>query len=243
VLVINEALARRYFPGENPVWRFIAWGKPPGARIVGVVANTKQLDLHTETQPEMFHDFRQHLFAPFAAAFTLRTSGDAMQVAAAAQREIRALHPDQPVLDVQTMLDVVRNASARPRFYAVLLAVFAALALLLAAAGLYGVLAYTVSRRTRDIGIRMALGASAGAVFGEVMRSALALVMAGVALGLACSLALTRLIIAQLYRTPPADPVILVSVAALLVAVAALAAAIPARRAVRIDPAAALRCE
>ena len=154
----------------------------------------------------MYRDFRQYLFAPFAVTLTLRTNGDPMRLAAAVQKEIRAVSPDQVISDVQTMEKLVWESSSRPRFYTLLLAVFGGLALLLAMTGLYGVLSYVVSRRTREIGIRMALGASGSMVFRHVMRGALLLVFAGVVLGIAGSLALTRLIAAQLYHTRSERP-------------------------------------
>ncbi|MBI3282360.1 MAG: ABC transporter permease [Acidobacteria bacterium] len=240
VVVISEALARKYFPGEDPIGRRVGFGAK-WSTIVGVINDAKQLGLTDDPAAEMYHDFRQYLFAPFAVSLTLRTRGDPMHISAAIQKEIRAFNPDQVISDVQTMDKLVWNASSRPRFYAVLLAVFGGLALLLAATGLYGVLSYAVSRRTREIGIRMALGASGSMVFRDVMRGALLLVFAGVTLGIGGSLVLTRLIAAQLYHTSPSDPVTFAAVVLVLVAVAALAAFVPARRAVRVHPAAALR--
>lgn len=241
VAVINEALARKYFPGQDPVGQRVSFGRPPWLTVVGVIKDAKQLRLNDEPEPEMYRDFRQYLFAPFAVTLTLRTNGDPMRLAAAVQKEIRAVSPDQVISDVQTMEKLVWESSSRPRFYTLLLAVFGGLALLLAMTGLYGVLSYVVSRRTREIGIRMALGASGSMVFRHVMRGALLLVFAGVVLGIAGSLALTRLIAAQLYHTSPNDPVTFASVAFMLLAIAALAAFVPARRAVRVHPAAALR--
>jgi putative ABC transport system permease protein len=243
VAVISEELARRYFPGEDPIGRRVSFGSVPWLTVVGVVNDVKHNGLNEDAAPEMYRDFRQYLFAPFAVTLTLRTNGDPLRLAAAVQKEIRAAHPDQVISDVQTMDHVVRQSAARPRFYALLLAVFAALAVVLAAAGLYGVLSYAVSRQTREIGIRMALGASGAMVFRDVIRGAFALVLAGVALGICGSLALTRLIANQLYRTTPTDPETFAAVAFVLLAAGALAAFVPARRAVRVDPSVALRGE
>ena len=166
-----------------------------------------------------------------------------MRLAAPAQREIRALTPDQPVGDVKSMRQVVADNVSQPRFYTLLLSVYAGLALILGATGLYGVLAYAVSQRRREIGIRMALGASEASVFRLVLVQALRLIGAGVALGLAGAWSLTRLIAAELYQTPAVDPVTFGAAAAVMVAVAAAATWLPARRAVQVDPAIALRSD
>jgi putative ABC transport system permease protein len=248
VAVVNEALARRYFPNENPVGKRISMSSNPKAdewiTVIGVVNNVRSLSLGGEAGPEMYRDFRQFFFAPFATTLALRTGhGDPMRLAAAAQREIRRINPDQPITELKTMRQVVALNVAQPRFYTVMLGLFAAIALVLAAAGLYGVLSYSVSQRAQEIGIRMALGAPREAIFRQVVGHALGLVAAGVALGLAGAFALTRLIASQLYQTEPTDPLTLASVSLLLLAVGAAASYLPARRAVGIDPISALRCE
>ena len=166
-----------------------------------------------------------------------------MRLAAAVQKKIRSVNPDQPIDDVKTMWQVVSDNVGQPRFYTVLLAAFAAVALILAIAGLYGVLSYAVSQRGHEIGIRMALGASRRVVLAMVIRNGLVLTVIGIAVGLAAALALTRLLTSLLYEVKPTDPVTFVAVSLLLLAVALLACYIPARRAAKVDPMVALRYE
>lgn len=247
VAVISESLARKFFPGENPIGRRIT-GNPNGAgpyqTVIGVVKDVKNLDLAADFDPAVYRDYRQYFFAQFATTIVLRAqSGDPMRLAPLAQREIRALTPDQPVGDVKTMRQVVADNVSQPRFYTLLLSIYAALAVVLAATGLYGVLSYTVNQRRQEIGIRIALGATGAGVFRLVLAQALRLIGAGVLLGIAGAWGLTRLIASELYRTPATDPVTFVSVALLMLAVAAVATLVPARRAVKVDPAIALRAE
>jgi putative ABC transport system permease protein len=247
VVVVSESLVRKYFPHEDPVGKRITQstdGKGNFATVVGVVNDVRNLNLSDGPEPEMYFDYRQFFFAPFAMTLVLRThSADPNQVAAAAQKEIRAISPDQPISDVKTMRDVVTGNVSQPRFYTLLLGIYAAIALLLAATGLYGVLSYAVSQRRQEIGIRLALGASRPSIFRMVMGHALVLVGIGTLLGLAGSWALTRLIAAQLYRTQAADPATFAAVTGLMIAAAVAATYIPARRALKVDPAMALRCE
>jgi putative ABC transport system permease protein len=192
----------------------------------------------------MYFDYRQFFFAPFAVTLVLRTnSADPMRAAAAAQKEIRSLAPDQPVCDVKTMREVVSANVSQPRFYTLLLAVYAAIALLLAAAGVYGVLSCAVNQRLREIGIRLALGASRRDIFRMVLGHSLALISIGTLLGLAGSWALTRLIAAQLFHTRATDPATFAAVAALMIAFSLAATTLPACRALKVDPAIALRAD
>jgi putative ABC transport system permease protein len=245
VVIVNETLARRYFSDRDPIGTRVsmsAAGKGPFLEIAGVVEDAAGLDLGGKPEPEMYRDYRQFLCAGFALTLALRShSGNPMQLAAAAQREIRAAAPDQPIGEVKSMRTVVSENIAQPRFYTLLLAVFAALSLALALSGLYGVLSHLVNQRAREMGIRMALGASGGAILRLVMGRALALVSVGMGLGVAASYGLTRLIAAQLFRTEATDLATFAGVSAALVAVAAAAAYVPARRAVKIDPVAAMR--
>lgn len=247
VVVINESLARRYFPTEDPLGRRVGLsGSPKGPwfTIVGVVNDVKYLNLRDEGSPEMYRDYRQYLFAPFAVTLALRTGvDDPMRLAATVQKEIRAANPDQPITDVKSMRQVISENVSQPRFYTLLLSIFAGVAVLLAAAGLYGVLAHAVSGRVREIGIRIALGASPRAIVGQVVGHALALVAAGIGIGLAASCALTRLLAAQLFQVSPTDPLTFAAVSAVLAAVAAAASFLPARRAAAVNPVTALRCQ
>jgi putative ABC transport system permease protein len=247
VVVVNESLARRYFPMEDPVGRRVGLsGSPKGPwfTIVGVVNDVKYLNLRDDGSPEMYRDYRQFLFAPFAVTLALRTGADdPMRLAAKVQKEIRAVNPDQTISDVKPMRQVISENVSQLRFYTLLLSIFAAMAVLLAAAGLYGVLAHAVSGRVREIGIRIALGASPGAILGQVVGHALALVAAGIGIGLAAACALTRLIAAQLFQVSPTDPLTFAGVSVVLAAVAAAASFLPARRAVTVSPVAALRCQ
>jgi predicted permease len=247
VVIVSESLVRKYFPNQSPLGQRITQsteGKGPFATVAGVVNDVRNLNLGDEPEPEMYFDYRQFFFAPFAMTIVLRThSAGSMQVAAAAQKEIRAITPDQPISDVKTMRDVVSGNVSQPRFYTLLLGIYAAIALLLAATGLYGVLSYAVSQRLREIGIRLALGASRRSIFRLVMGHALTLVGLGTLLGLAGSWALTRLIAAQLFRTQATDPATFAAVAGLMIAVALAATYVPARRALKVDPAIALHAE
>jgi putative ABC transport system permease protein len=245
VVVVSESLVRKYLPHENPIGKRItrnSSGKGRFATIVGVVNDVPSLNLGDQPEPEMYYDYRRLFFAPFAVTLALRTdAGDPMHVAAAVQKEIRTLTPDQPISDVKTMRDVVSANVSQPRFYTLLLGIYAAIALVLAATGLYGVLSCAVSQRRQEIGIRLALGASRWSVFRLVMRQSLTLAGIGTLLGVAGSWALTRLIAAQLYRTQATDPATFAAVAALMAAVALAATCVPARRALQVDPAGALR--
>jgi putative ABC transport system permease protein len=238
-VVINEAFARKFYAGENPVGRLISGGRDsqPAIQIIGVVADVKATQLGAPNEPEMYRDYRQYIFGGFGLTLTLRTaSSDPQALAAAAQREVRSVNPDQPIGDVRTMSKVLHDNVSQPRFYTLLLSVFAALALVLAAIGLYGVLSFSVSRRAHEIGVRMALGAQSGSIFGLVLREAMTLVGLGVALGLGGAAALTRLMKAQLYETAPLDAGTFIAVAVVMFGVAALAACVPARRAVALNP-------
>ncbi len=247
VVVVNNALAQRYFPNENAIGRRVSMdseGKGPWMTIVGIVKDVKSLSLTDKPEPEMYRDYRQFFFAPFATTIVVRTgASDPSAISAELQRQIRATNPEQPVSDVATMRDLVSHSVAQPRFYTLLLAMFAALALILAAAGLYGVMSYSVSQRVREIGIRIALGASSAAILGEVIGRAMVLVGGGLVLGIAGAWALTRLLASQLFEVRATDPLTFVAVAALLFAVALCAAYLPARRAMQVDPNTALRSE
>ncbi len=245
VAVISETLARRYLPNENPVGRrvYIDGARTP-VTIVGVVGDVKRGSVTESGQAELYRDYRQHLSPAFSTTLVLRTaSDDPERLSAAVEREIRAFNPDQAIRSPRSMRQVVAESLSQPRFYTTLLGAFAAIALVLAAIGLYGVLSYSVSRRSHEIGIRMALGAPKRAIFRQVVGQALVLSAVGATAGLAGSWALTRLIAGILYQTSPTDPLTFSGVSLLLILVALMASWVPARRAMAVDPAVALRSE
>jgi putative ABC transport system permease protein len=256
VAVINETMARRFWSGRDPVGQRLAWGGPDGhgpwMRIVGVVADVKQGPLSSETIPQTYTPLLQvddrllgeNILGVFRGVkLTVRTPLEATALASAVRAEIRALDPSLPVNALQPMTAVVSASAAPQRFNTVLLASFGGLALLLAALGIAGVLATSVSRRTQELGLRLALGAQSTDLLRMVIRQGMALALLGLALGLPVAFALTRLMSTLLFETSPHDPVTYASVAAVLVAVALVACYIPARRAMRVEPVVALRHE
>jgi putative ABC transport system permease protein len=243
VIVVNEAFARQFFPNENPLGKRldVCWSPPGSGAIVGVVANARHAELAEKPAPTIFLDAAQ---APmYFANLVVRTALAPAGVAKSVERAIHSVDPNQPVYKVESMEDVVTDSVARPRMESSLLALFAGLALVLAAVGLYGVLAYSVNQRTQEIGIRVALGAEPAQLIGQVIRDALKLVLPGMAVGLMASLAMTRLLGSLLYEVKPGDPWTLTAVSAGLIVVALLAAYVPARRAAMIDSIMALRYE
>jgi predicted permease len=242
-VVINDALARRYFPGEDPLGKRLKFGKPdeddPWETVVGVVGDEKQDSLSAEVRPEAYHSHLQS--AQDEMTLVVRAEGDPRALAGPIRERLRALDPSVPVYDVKTMRDVVYESLARERFVMFLMGLFAALALALAAVGIYGVVSYATAQRTHEIGLRMALGAQAGDVLRLMIGQGLAPVLAGVGLGLLAALGLTRLMSSLLYGVSATDPLTFAAVALLLTAVSLLACYIPARRATRVDPLTALR--
>jgi predicted permease len=241
VIVVNEAFARQFYPNENPIGKplKVCWNPPGSGVIIGIVANARHSSLSEKPAPTIFLDQVQ---APmYFANLVVRTALAPAAMAKSVERAIHNVDPNQPVYKVESMENVVADSVARPRVESSLLALFAALAVMLAAVGLYGVLAYSVSQRTQEIGIRVALGAEPGQLIYEVIRDALRLVLPGIALGLVGSVAITRLLRSLLYEIKSDDPWTLSVVCAGLILVAMLAAYIPGRRAARVDPIAALR--
>ena len=243
VVVINETAATRYFADEDPVGRRVrtpAFEGNDWATIVGVVGDTKDQTLAAPTRPQMYR-----LQAPFTLGMTLmvRTAGDPLQLARPIREIVRAIDVDVAVGDVQPLERVVGDSIAQPRLLTRLLFGFGALALLLGAVGLYGVMAYGTVQRTREFGVRLALGARTGEVLGLVARDALRLVGIGAVVGLVGALALSRVLKSQLYEVSAVDPVVFAGAAAVLAAVALAAALVPALRAARTDPMEALRWE
>jgi len=240
VVIINEAAARTYWPNQNPLGkRLIIDAKP--VEIIGVTGASRYRSLTGAFRPGMLLPAAQNYFPDLS--LHLRSAGDPASMIESARRELRALDPQLPATNIRTLEEQRRNSLYSERATALLLSAFGALALLLAALGIYGVMAYAVAQRTREFGIRMALGARAGDVLRLMLRQGARLIGAGVALGLAGAFAATRLIRSFLYQVSSTDPMAFVSAALLLTAVALLACYIPARRATKVDPMVALRVE
>jgi predicted permease len=243
VVMLSEELARRMFPGQDPLGHRIQPGRRgPWLTVVGVAANVKNGDLADADLPE-FYVPRQH--SPdfgFGAVAMIRTSANAKAMTPWVRAEIAALDPTLPV-NIETMQQQIGRMASRPRFNALLLGTFAGLGLLLAAIGLYGVISFLVAQRTGEIGIRMALGATPGAIRRLVLGQALRWTAAGAVAGAIGSIVAARLIERMLFQVPAKDPVALGAAAAVLFGVAMAAAWIPSRRAARFDPLRALRRE
>ena len=246
VVILTEAAVRKYFQGENPLGRQITlgWtvdGVPRGGEVVGIVGDFKQSTLDSDADPQLFMPFDQSPLGYMSVV--VRSTADLGTVAAAARSMIREVDPDLPLYELQTLEEVVAASVSQPRFYMLLLGGFAAVALILAAIGMYGVIAYGVTQRSQEIGVRMALGATRDRVIRMVLRQAMMLAVFGAAFGLALALVATRGMESLLFGVSAMDPGIYVAVAAVLVLVAGLASYLPARRAARTDPQLALRGE
>ncbi len=258
VAIINESMARRFWPEENPVGKrvalsiealkFPAPNRPPvfdipGAmrEIVGVVKDVRHYGLTSEPQPEMYVPYLQRPAREMSVV--VRAAGDPASLTRALQSEVLAIDPGQPLSRIRTMPQLLDDSVAKPRFNLLLLGVFAAVALTLAAVGIYGVVSYSVAQRTHEIGLRMALGAGATDVVKLVVGQAMVLSLTGVGLGLFAAFAMTRVMSGLLYGVSATDPAIFVVISLLLTGVALAASFIPARRAARVDPMVALRHE
>ncbi|MBZ5602400.1 MAG: FtsX-like permease family protein, partial [Acidobacteriia bacterium] len=240
-VIINEAMARRFWPGQDPVgMKFVTgvWGPTPTwSTIVGVVGDVKQSTLDAEPT---FDEYFPALFPQFVV---VHTAGNPESIAAALRRTIQEIDPDLPVTDVLTMDQIVAESASSRRWTMTLLGAFAALALVLALVGIYGVMAWSVAQRTREIGIRVALGASSRQVLATVVGYGMKLSAAGLLIGFAGAIAARRFLSTLVYGVSTSDPWIYGGVAVLMLAVALLASYIPARRASRVDPLIALRWE
>ena len=250
-VVVSESFARQFFPNEEAIGKRIAPGgaRPPGApvqppnwlTIVGIVRDVKSARLEAAPAPLMYRSVLQ--ISNLAMTLAVRTKNDPAMLAESIRREVRAVDPHEPVFSVRTMDAVVGSATAERRFTMLLLALFAVTALALSAIGIYGVIAYFVTQRTHEIGIRIALGASARDVVGMVLGQGVRLAAAGVVAGVIGAMAMTRAIATSLFGVGPRDPWTFLALSATLSAVALLACYIPARRATRVDPIRALRYE
>jgi putative ABC transport system permease protein len=247
VALITEAAAKQYFPNEDPIGKKIklGWGhdgKYAGGEVVGVIGDVKDAALDEPDPPQIYLPYGQ--WPVQSMSVILETAVPPDSVAEPARRAVYSIDGSLPAGNMRTLQQLVARSISQPRFYMTLLAVFAAVALTLAAIGIFGVLSYAVAQRTREIGIRMALGAHESTVLGLVVREAMVMSAAGVAIGLVAALALTQWLVAQLlFQTSPHDPTTFVVVAMVLTAVSMLAAYLPARRATRVDPIVALRAE
>ncbi len=241
-VVINETMARRHWPNEDPIGRrvLISWDAVED-EVIGVVGDVKHTGLDAEPRAMTYWPYMRNAYSTMTV--TVRTAGDTGRVVSSIVGLVRQLDPELVVANVKTMDEVVSNSVAQRRLTMLLLTIFAATALLLAAVGIYGVIAYSVTERTQEIGIRMALGAQRADVLRMVVRQALALAVAGIVAGGVGALLLTRLMEGLLFQVRPADPVTFAIVSGILAAVALLASYIPGRRATRVDPVIALRAE
>ena len=242
VALINETLARRYWPGENPVGKHIRLARGnKSMEVVGVVGDIRRYDLEAKVEPELYWPYRQE--PRWAIYFVLRTGASSSGIASALRNRVTAIDNTVFVSSVRPMTTLISSAVRASRFNLFVLGVFASLALLLAAVGLYAVVSYAVVQRTREIGIRMALGARRNDILRLIIGQGLGLALLGLAVGLAASLLLTRYISSLLFEVSPTDSATVVTVSLLLLSVAVMASYIPAKRATGIDPMAALRYE
>jgi len=242
-VVITRSMASRLWPGESALGKRLFWGGTDGVprTVVGVVGDIRDVQLDAEPEPIMFIPYSE---VPVPGmTLIVRTSGGRSSVAAAVRREIQAEDRQLPLPEIRSISENRAAAVAEPRFRMLLLGGFAAAALLLATLGVYGVMAFAVRQRTREIGVRIALGAHARRVFALVLRQGMMLAGIGVLLGLVGALAFTRVLQSLLFGISATDPAVLIAVALLLGVVTMIGAYLPARRAARIDPVVALREE
>jgi len=243
VVIVSESFVNQFLAGKEPLGQRITmdFGQPWTAEIVGVVGSIHQNTLVAPVYREMYTPALQR--APMGWNLVVRGAVDPTRLTAAIKNEVRALDKNLPIYNVKTMEERVSESAAQPRLRTTLLGIFAALAVLLAAVGIYGVISYSVTQRTHELGIRRALGAQSGHVLRLVVRQGMALALVGVAIGLTASFGLARLIQGLLFGVSPMDPWTFVSIPLLLALVALSATLIPAWRATRVDPMVALRYE
>ena len=242
VAIVNETMAKRYWPGQSAIGGRVRFTDQEAWReVVGIIADVKHWGLDAPVNPELYVPTSQ--FPTFALTFVLLTDGDPLALVPIAQRHVRDLDPNLPLSQVRTMDEVAAESVERRRWTMTLLAVFAVLALVLAAAGIYGVMAHLVALRTPEIGVRLTLGAKPGAVMRQVLREGAIQALIGLAIGLAASLALMKGLRTILFGIEPSDPLTLIAVGVSLMLVALIAVTVPALRAMRIDPVTALRAQ
>jgi putative ABC transport system permease protein len=241
VAVVNQSVAQRYWGAADPVGTRVSDDGENWVTVVGVVGDVKQEGLGEEFPHQVYLPLSQNL--PLAFNFLIRTGGNPMSIAREATAVIHSIDPRQPVAFVKTMEDVRSENIAAPRLVTLLLALFAALALTISVAGIVALVAFTVTQRTRELGIRLALGAAKGSVLWMVVRQGVVLVLVGLLAGAAAALALTRFIGSWLYGVTATDPVTFLLISLVFASTAVVAAYVPARRAARVDPMTALRSE
>jgi predicted permease len=244
VAIINEYLARQLFPNRNPLGeKLTAGSNAPGPTIVGVVKDSPQMSYELPAQGEVYIPYQQFIFAPFMSTIVVRTEGEPTALAAALRKEVWAVDPNQPVVKVETMEQVIASSIWRPRFSAWIFSVLSGLSVLLTAFGVYGVVAYTSTLRAREVGIRVALGATPNDVLAVILRGAMVPLMVGLGLSIVTTLLLSRLLTNLLYGVSSSDPLTYLSAGALLLLIGVAASARPAWRAATRDPLWTLRAE
>jgi putative ABC transport system permease protein len=243
-VIVNQATVDLYWPGQNPIGKTIRmeWYTDLQAEVIGVVSNVRAVQVDTPTTRAMLYWYVPQ-FANDFMTIVARTDGDPTAIVADAKEQLRTLDPNIPVANIRTMQDVVSRSLREPRFSTVLLGIFAGLALVLAAIGLYGVVSYSVTQRQHELGIRMALGARPAEIWRMVIRQGLGLTMTGAMIGFVVALFLARFLSTMVYGVSTHDAVTFGLVPLVIVAVAAIACYLPARRATRVDPMIALRYE
>ena len=245
VAIINEYLARQLFPDRNPLGEHLTepGSSTPGSVVVGIVRNTSQMSYELPAKGEVYIPYQQFIFAVFMSTIVVRTEGDPLALASTLQKQVWAVDPNQPVVKVETMEDVIANSIWRPRFSAWIFTVLGGLAVVLTSAGVYSVLAYTSMLRAREVGIRVALGATPGAVVAVILRGAMIPLIAGLSVGAIAALLSSRVLEGLLHGVEGSDPVTYVGAGVLVLAVGVMASARPAWRAATGDPLRALRGE
>jgi putative ABC transport system permease protein len=246
VVVVSETMARKYWPGEDATGKRIAAGKPESPddwiTVVGVVKDVRQFGLDADPKPQMYLSYEQAgFFEP--NDLVVSTSVEPLSLAATVRKAVWEVDKDQPVSNIRTMEDILSESIARQSFSMLLFGLFAVLALVLAAVGIYGVMSYSVAQRTREIGLRMALGAQRSDVLKMVVGQGLKLVLIGVVFGLAAAFILTRLMSSLLFGVSATDPITFITISLVLISVAVLSSFLPAHRATKVDPMVALRAE
>jgi putative ABC transport system permease protein len=246
-MIVNQKLVQEIFPDENPIGKRITFGgtdangQPRWFEIIGVVANVRSVELREEPNPELYFSAQQDLWP--AMSLVIRSTIEPSSLSASVRQAVNEVDRSVPVADVKTMDHVVSESITQPRFNLFLLGLFGAVAMVLSAAGIYGVTAYTVTQRTHELGIRIALGAQVGDVLKMILGQGMAVIGVGLVVGLAAAFALTRLLRTLLFGVGENDPLTFVAITAILVLVALIACYIPARRATKVDPLTSLRAE